>query len=589
MLRRAPQINRPELTGESRPAAVHADPGLAWQVLDSLSDALLLVDESARILELNTVARRLLGPGRSDHEDCSLDEIMTWPKGGGSKMEALVGKRCTLDVRTGAAAEVTCDVTVTSLAGIEQPLYAVFLRPISNARQNDEDRREPELPPRARFVPAPGGRQRLAPENLPIRDSLGQVQEINQSLEVKIAERTLALQREVEDRRVTEAALKESEAKFRRLFENTRAGVLLLDGQTLLEINPAGLKMIGLSTATEAVGRSLLEFSAPVQAGGLSAPVAAEAMARQRAAEGSLRFEWICRNAAGEEFPIEVLSSSVEFGGKTFAQVILQDISERKRAEHELRSALERERELGQLKSSFISMVSHEYRNPLGVILSSTELLKRYHERLTPVERMESLIDIEAATRRMASMIDNLLLMGKADAGKLELKPRAIDLLALCRVLIAETISSNHVGREISLEYEGIDSPAMSDEQILRLILSNLLTNALKYSPRERVPRLRVARVGRHVFITVYDQGIGIPEEDRPALFQAFRRARNVGLTSGTGLGLYTVKRCVDLHNGTIDIASVVGQGTTVVITLPVFPGTAEGRHLSRSTLAAPP
>jgi len=146
---------------------------------------------------------------------------------------------------------------------------------------------------------------------------------------------------------------------------------------------------------------------------------------------------------------------------------------------------------------------------------------------------MESLIDIEAATRRMASMIDNLLLMGKADAGKLELKPRAIDLLALCRVLIAETISSNHVGREISLEYEGIDSPAMSDEQILRLILSNLLTNALKYSPRERVPRLRVARVGRHVFITVYDQGIGIPEEDRPALFQAFRRARNVGLTSG--------------------------------------------------------
>ncbi len=115
-----------------------------------------------------------------------------------------------------------------------------------------------------------------------------------------------------------------------------------------------------------------------------------------------------------------------------------------------------------------------------------------------------------------------------------------------------------------------------ADEQLLRLILSNLLTNALKYSPPERAPSLTLTRVGRHAVFAIHDEGIGIPEEDRPALFQAFRRARNVGLVNGTGLGLYIVKHCVDLHEGTIELESAVGKGTTVTINLPMFPALTE-------------
>jgi PAS domain S-box-containing protein len=373
-----------------------------------------------------------------------------------------------------------------------------------------------------------------------------------------------------------ERRFQESEARIQRLFEDSPAGVVLLDGVTLAAVNPAGLKMIGCSTQKEAVGRSLLDFSAEFQPDGVPSPMGAAKLAQLRQTDGSSRFEWLCRSVAGAEFTIEAFSSTVEIAGRRLAQVIFHDISDRKRAEQELRNSLERERELSHLKSNFISMVSHEYRNPLGIILSSTELLKRYHDRLTPAERMESILDIEVATRRMAGMIDNLLLMGKADAGKLAMMPKLVDLVELAQVIIGEVLSAGDEGRKIRFEHRGIDSFATADEQLVRLILSNLLTNALKYSPADRSPSLLLTRVGRHAVFTIHDDGIGIPEEDRPGLFQAFRRARNVGLVNGTGLGLYIVKHCVDLHEGTIELESAVGKGTTVTINLPMFPALTE-------------
>jgi PAS domain S-box-containing protein len=373
-----------------------------------------------------------------------------------------------------------------------------------------------------------------------------------------------------------ERRFQESEARFQRLFEDSPAGVVLLDGVTLVAVNPAGLKMIGCTEQKEAVGRSLLDFSTEFQPGGVPSPMGAAKLAQLRQTDGSSRFEWLCRSMAGAEFTIEAFSSTVEIAGRALAQIIFHDISERKRAEQELRNSLERERELSHLKSNFISMVSHEYRNPLGIILSSTELLKRYHDRLTPAERMESILDIEVATRRMAGMIDNLLLMGKADAGKLAMMAKLVDLVELSQVIIGEVLSAGDEGRKIRFEHHGIDSFATADEQLLRLILSNLLTNALKYSPADRSPSLTLRRVGRHAVFSIHDDGIGIPEEDRPGLFQAFRRARNVGLVNGTGLGLYIVKHCVDLHAGTIELESAVGKGTTVTINLPMFPALTE-------------
>jgi signal transduction histidine kinase len=177
-----------------------------------------------------------------------------------------------------------------------------------------------------------------------------------------------------------------------------------------------------------------------------------------------------------------------------------------------------------------------------------------------------------------------MLLMGKADAGKLVMVPKPVDLLEFCQIVINESLSSNDSQRIIRFESQGIDAFATTDEQLLRIILSNLLTNALKYSPPDRSPSLSVSRVGRHAIFKIHDDGIGIPDEDRPALFQAFRRARNVGVVNGTGLGLYIVKHCVDLHAGTIELESAVGKGTTMTITLPMFPSTSEARTSTSSS-----
>lgn len=378
--------------------------------------------------------------------------------------------------------------------------------------------------------------------------------------------------RDVTELIAAERRIQESEARFQRLFEDAPVGVVLLDGLTFVSVNPAYVRLMGLERTADVIGRSLLDFSATLQAGGIPSADAARQMASLRKSQGSARFLWKCRNMSGKEFTIEAFSSTVLIAGQSMAQVILHDISEQLRAEEELRNALERERELNQLKSNFISMVSHEYRNPLGIILTSTELLKRHHDQLTPEERTESILDIEIATKRMAAMIDNLLLMGKADAGKLELVPRPLDLVELSRIIANEVVSAQQHQREITFEAGDIHALANTDEQMLRLILTNLLGNALKYSPPGKAARFQLSRVGRHAVFSIHDEGIGIPEEDRPALFQAFRRARNVGPVNGTGLGLYIVKRCVDLHGGTIELESAIGKGTTVTVTLPLFP-----------------
>ncbi len=244
---------------------------------------------------------------------------------------------------------------------------------------------------------------------------------------------------------------------------------------------------------------------------------------------------------------------------------------ERKRSEQDLQHALEQQRELVRLKTNFASLVSHEFRTPIGVILSSAQVLDSYFDRLEPARRTEHLGDIVHAARHMAGLIDEVLLLGRIEAGRLALQPRSIDLTAFCRRLADETIQAT--GNRCPIELSSPESlpSARSDEHILRHVVGNLLSNAVKYSPRATPVSLSLARVGHDAVITVRDRGIGIPTEDQARLFEVFYRGRNVGESPGTGLGLVIVKRCVEVHGGTVTLHSQVGRGTTVVVRLPVF------------------
>jgi PAS domain S-box-containing protein len=248
---------------------------------------------------------------------------------------------------------------------------------------------------------------------------------------------------------------------------------------------------------------------------------------------------------------------------------LANEISERARLEEELREALQKERELNDLKSRFVSMTSHEFRTPLSTILATAELLKRYNQRWSEEKKLELFHRIETATLHMTNMLEDILIIGKAESGKLEFKPVALDMPQFCRNMVEEIQLGQGLGYLFEFSSQGSAPVARLDEKLLRQIVGNLLSNAVKYSSPGSTIFLELNCQPEGVTLKITDQGIGIPTEDLPRLFEVFHRAKNVGSVQGTGLGLTIVKRSVDLHEGTITINSEIGIGTSFTVWLP--------------------
>ncbi len=249
-----------------------------------------------------------------------------------------------------------------------------------------------------------------------------------------------------------------------------------------------------------------------------------------------------------------------------------------KELETEIRHALEAQKELAEMRSQFITTVSHEFRTPLSVILAATEFLERNGDRASSEKKQKRFQRIKTAIQDMVALLDDVVFVGKSEAGKLELAPEVFDVEAFCRHL-AEEIRIGH-GHDGTIEVVIVQTTpdlyrhACLDRKLLRQILSNLLSNALKYSPPPRKVRFEldsaIAETGTPTFIfRVRDWGIGIPPEDRERLFESFYRGKNVGAIAGTGLGLKIVRDCVQAHGGTIDFESTLGKGTIFTVTLP--------------------
>jgi hypothetical protein len=245
------------------------------------------------------------------------------------------------------------------------------------------------------------------------------------------------------------------------------------------------------------------------------------------------------------------------------------DIDDQKQVEAELRSALEKEKELSLLKSSFVTMASHEFRTPLTTILSSTEILEYYSHKFTEAKKLDHLQRIQVAVKHMTRLLSDVLLIGKAEAGKLEFNPTFFDLEQYCRKLVEEMQLTTHT-HTIVFCNQGESVDACMDEKLLLHIFSNLLSNAIKYSPQGGTIRFDlIYKLGEAIF-QIQDEGIGIPKIDQAQLFNSFQRGSNVGTISGTGLGLAIVKKSVDLHGGQIRVESEVNIGTAFIVTLPL-------------------
>ncbi len=256
---------------------------------------------------------------------------------------------------------------------------------------------------------------------------------------------------------------------------------------------------------------------------------------------------------------------------------LARDALERRNREDKQRFelALSQQMELNQLKSTFVAMTTHEFRTPLTSILVSQSVLRNYSERLPQSERDSLLDSIESAVKRMVQMLDQVLVIGKADAQLLSFNPKPVNLLALCEQLCNEAIAGQALRgdgttTEVAFNAQLPSYNVLADEKLLRHILGNLLSNAIKYSPHAAQAQFSARHEGHAVTFEVSDQGIGIPAEDLPNLFGNFHRASNVGDIPGTGLGLAIVKRAVESHGGSINVESQPGNGTRFTVRLPL-------------------
>ncbi|MBE8990747.1 PAS domain S-box protein [Nostoc sp. LEGE 12450] len=250
---------------------------------------------------------------------------------------------------------------------------------------------------------------------------------------------------------------------------------------------------------------------------------------------------------------------------------VQRDITGRKRLD-EIRMALERERELSVLKTRFFSMASHEFRTPLSTALAAAQLLENCQDEWdNSSKRLRNLQRIQLSVKNMVQMLDDILTINRAETGKLEFNPKLLDLEEFCGDFVEEMRLSTDERHTLSFVCQGKAVPCWVDERLLRSILSNLLLNAIKYSPQGGNVRLGLEFKSDTVILQVQDQGIGIPLADQKQLFEPFHRGKNVRSIPGTGLGLVVVKKCVDLHQGCINITTEVGIGTTCAIALPLL------------------
>ncbi|MCL6436443.1 MAG: CHASE3 domain-containing protein [Leptolyngbyaceae cyanobacterium HOT.MB2.61] len=266
---------------------------------------------------------------------------------------------------------------------------------------------------------------------------------------------------------------------------------------------------------------------------------------------------------------IELLGTLLTFATLlgVFALVYRQLIK-RHRAEA-LQQILAREKELSELKLQFFSMVSHEFRTPLSLIIGSAQLLEQSLKEKIEPGKLKNLYRIETSAKVMTQMLSDILTLARAEAGKLEFNPSLIEIQTFCLNLVEDFQVYSETKRTIKFIKQGSHTHAWVDEKLLYSILSNLLSNAIKYSSPEKPIYFSLICESDLVKFQVKDEGIGIPREDQSKLCDPFSRGKNTREISGTGLGLALVKTCVDLHQGEILFESEVGVGTTVTVILP--------------------
>lgn len=406
----------------------------------------------------------------------------------------------------------------------------------------------------------------------------------------------------ITERKLIEKELIDSEERFRTLIENVPDGLELLDlNGNFLQVNSATCTQLGYSR-DELLSMNIIDIIPDMTVRTFKAEFENVQIGQ------AISKEFMRRRKDGLKYPAELTAGRIKIGGNERLLVSVRDISGRRKTEMELnlyrnhleqlvkertneieiinrrligeiekerevemmlRESLNKEKELNELKNRFISTASHEFKTPLTTILSSVELIQRYGKGWDETKLEKHITRVQNSVDHLSKLIDDVLTISRSDTGKLQNNPVQLDLYELCNKFIEDVKLKATPKHELLFKYNSVSNIVNLDPKLMRFIINNLLTNAIKYSPEGGTVELKVDVDNQFIQLSVKDKGIGLAPEDEKHLCEPFFRARNALEFEGTGLGLSIVKRSVEVMNGEIYIKSKLNKGTMVEIFIP--------------------
>ncbi|HIK11399.1 MAG TPA: PAS domain S-box protein [Oscillatoriaceae cyanobacterium M33_DOE_052] len=569
---------------------LHLNGLLLQNILDTLPVGVWVVDGMCRIVQANPAAKEIWGQTRAEFTP-DLAQYKAWRRG--EELFAPIGKPIAPDEWTIARAVARGESSSGEILEIQCFNHDAntTLEGVGTGEENS-----PQATP-------DGLRKTIVCWAVPLCNAQGE------------AIGAIAVFRDITELRQVEAALRRSEQELRKernfistILDSVGALVLVLDTQGRIEsANRACLELLGLkedgdnSQEVERVSLWQPEYvdspphirdshksgfdyplnQTPLLEGRYFWDISVGDGAEVRAIWGQLTSEmvplqlenyWL--GADGEQHLISWFLTLLPDANGQIQHIIAagMDISDRERTA-QIQASLERERELSQLQRRFFSMVSHEFRTPLSTILMSTQILQNSSSQWLNPKAIRNLLRIETSVLRALRLLDDIMTINQAETGRLKCQPHPIDLWDFCRQVVEEMEMLGDGATKIdwAVKAENVPQPVMVflDEKLLRSILCNLLSNGLKYSPAGAKVEMLALVEPFQVVLRITDTGMGIAPADLSRLFEAFYRTEEALKLPGSGLGLTVVKKCVDLHRGTITVESQLGLGSIFTVTLP--------------------
>jgi PAS domain S-box-containing protein len=373
----------------------------------------------------------------------------------------------------------------------------------------------------------------------------------------KTREDELRQRNEIQERKLEEERLRSSQEMYRAIARNFPEGWIgILNTElTYVFADGKGLDRFGINPKN-LIGK---KFTSTVKA------EEADALLRQALRGNTVTFEVDFQNRTWE------VNAGLLFHGQRGKRllIVVHDITTLKRTEGELIKALEKEKELGELKSRFVTLASHEFRTPLTTILSSSFLLESYTGEKYEREKATHIGRIKRSVKILTEMLNDFLSLGRLEEGEIKTRSEEVDLREFLEELVKELESLKRSNQVLKVRHTGQDF-VITDKQLVRNIIYNLASNAFKYTHHDDEVCVDLEVVNNALTVRVTDHGMGIPPEEQNYIFKRFYRAQNVTNIQGTGLGLNIVRKYVNLLNGSIEFSSNEQDGTVFTVTIPV-------------------